>query len=79
MSMSDAAPVPGTWKVISQTPGPGTDDSGSLAQGYTITIQTGLGHTGKLFVSTDKYSVDQVRPRLAALAQVIDNVGQLSG
>lgn len=79
MSTPTPSPVPGTWKVISQVPGPGQDESGTLAQGYTITIQTGLGHTGKLFVPQDKYTAEQVRPRLAALAQTVDAIGQLEG
>lgn len=79
MSINMDTPLPGTWKVISQVPGPGQDDSGVLAQGYTITIQTGLGHQGRVFVPQDKYAVDQIRPRLAQLAQTLDAVGTLSG
>jgi len=60
-------------------PGPGQDETGALAQGYTVTIVTGLGHTGKRFIPDDKYTPEQVRPRLAALAANLDAIGALSG
>lgn len=79
MSVSDQTPVPGTWVVVDSVPGPGQDDTGALAQGYTVHIRTGLGQTGQLFVSRSDYQVATLRPKLAALAATLDAVKGMSG
>jgi len=79
VSMTGDTPVPGTWTVLDSVPGPGQDESGALAQGYTIHIVTGLGQKGQLFVPTSRYQVETVRPLLAKLAATLDAVKGMSG
>lgn len=79
MSSTDAAPVPGTWTVTDSVPGPGQDETGALAQGYTVHIRTGLGQSGQVFVSRTDYNITTLRPKLAALAATLDAVKRMSG
>lgn len=79
MSVSDQSPAPGTWTVVDSVPGPGQDETGQLAQGYTVHIRTGLGQVGQLFVSRQDYNVATLRPKLAALAATLDAVKMMSG
>jgi hypothetical protein len=65
--------------VVDSVPGPGQDSAGRLAQGYTVHIRTGLGQTGALFVATENYTVEALRPKLAELARTLDAVKAMSG
>ena len=70
---------PTTWKVLHQDPTTGQDAKGHYVQGQRIYIQTGMGHSGSLFVPYPDYSADKVRGIIASLAMRLDSVGGLTG
>ena len=59
------------------TMGQGPDSR--YGKGQEITIRTGSGLTGSVFVPESQYAADLVRPILASLAARLEAVHKLSG
>jgi hypothetical protein len=71
-------PVQATGKVISVVDGTGQDAQGNWAQGRRVTYQLSSGHTGTVFVPLAAFSAESVRAAIAADAQKLADVANLT-
>lgn len=72
-----SAPYAG-WKITSQQEGREQNAAGDFEQGVTVRFQTIGGHTGSVFIPNTVYSAEQVRMRVGARAQLMDQIGELN-
>jgi hypothetical protein len=66
------------WTVDSQTQRTRADSSGNVRDGYDVSFHTGEGHYGTVFVTNERYSVQNVAAAVQEAANKLDAVGSLS-
>ena len=69
---------PNQWRVISQEMTTGQDPSGKAARGRRVTYQLFSGQTGSVFVPDGSFNPDTVRAAIAADAQNVAAVANLT-
>lgn len=74
--MANAEP---TWTIVGQAEDFRQDERGNFVQGFVVTFRTASGATGTVFVPADRYTVDEVRQRVSAMAQTVQAVAGLTG
>lgn len=67
------------WTISGQREDFRADENGDYGNGIIVSFITGMGHRGSVFVPMKDYTVDNVRRLVAAQAQRMDAVGQLTG
>ena len=74
-----ANPTQGAWKVTLQQESVGLDLQSRAVEGYKVYFETGMGHSGSVFVPKDRFNVDNVRSAVKAAAAMLDQTGALTG
>jgi hypothetical protein len=70
-------PAASTWKVTSQVEQAQGSPQG-IVRGVLITFTTGLGNTGTVFVSNDRYNATNAYAAIMERATMLDSVSQLT-
>lgn len=66
------------WKVTQQQTASGQDANGNFVRGRNITYQLADGTTGSVFVANSNYTPDSVKAAIAADAEKVAAVAQLT-
>ena len=66
------------WKVTAQQTATGQDSNGSFVRGRNITYQLADGTSGSVFVPNSNYTPDAVKAAIAADAEKVQAVAQLT-
>lgn len=78
-SIEGTAGPASTWSVLSQIEQTAIGPNSQIVKGNLITITTGMGNTGSVFVSDADYAnIDKVRAALAMKAAQLDAVSALT-
>lgn len=78
MNSSSQQPQTSGWTVTSSIPATNIDSAGRVVKGYQVTFNTGLGHTGTVFIPESQYQPDMVRSAIMAQATIVDAINTLS-
>lgn len=75
--MTEPTPRP-AWAVTSQSQRTKVMDNNNLVDGYDVYFTTAGGHAGSVFVPMARYTTDNVAAAVAAQAELLDAVGNLT-